>query len=374
MVMLLDSRFRCAVRVVSSDVPHIIIFGLLLLALGCHHPIEPPSQLEADTTSHDISWQMDVLGDGSSILRDVAILNDTLAYAIGQIYLRDSLGNWDGLPYNLAKWNGHNWTLTRATTYFRGNDITVPLNRILVLSPASIWLTGGGVPIYGDGEHWTMYHLWDMGVLPPSEGGVYSLFATDNEIYFGGEAGGNMVRYAGGVFQKLNSGTRMKTGDIYGARDPFSGTMEVLAVASNPYDSLSRKILQISGTTVTTISDIDIKESLSTLWFVPGKQYYVAGSGIYQKNALGDAKWRNGPLDIATCYVEGMTGTALNDIFTVGDFGEILHWNGSTWHNYIDQTRLPTGLLYRVAIKGDLIFAVGENNQRAVVARGRRLR
>lgn len=41
-----------------------------------------------DTTSHDFTWQIYTLGDGtgSSCLYDVAIINDTLAYAVGEIY------------------------------------------------------------------------------------------------------------------------------------------------------------------------------------------------------------------------------------------------------------------------------------------------
>jgi hypothetical protein len=57
-----------------------------------------------DTTSHNFTWQIDTLGDGSSsVLYDVAIIDDTLAYAVGEIYKRDSVGNWDPNAYNLVK-------------------------------------------------------------------------------------------------------------------------------------------------------------------------------------------------------------------------------------------------------------------------------
>src|SRR5437867_933439 len=42
-----------------------------------------------DTTSHSFQFFRDTLGDGSSsVLNDVAIINDTLAYAVGEIYLQ----------------------------------------------------------------------------------------------------------------------------------------------------------------------------------------------------------------------------------------------------------------------------------------------
>ena len=67
-----------------------------------------------DTTSHQFTWQVDTLGDGaSSVLYDVAIINDTLAYAVGEMYLRDTLGYFDPNAFNIAKWNGIRWQLKR---------------------------------------------------------------------------------------------------------------------------------------------------------------------------------------------------------------------------------------------------------------------
>jgi hypothetical protein len=64
-----------------------------------------------DTTSHNFTWQIDTLGDGGgSVLYDVAIINNTLAYTVGEIYKRDSVGNWDPLPSGLALWNGRSWS------------------------------------------------------------------------------------------------------------------------------------------------------------------------------------------------------------------------------------------------------------------------
>lgn len=59
-----------------------------------------------DTTSHAFTWQSFTFGDGggSCTLYDVAIINDTLAYAVGEIYT-------NGTMYNLARWNGQQWEL-----------------------------------------------------------------------------------------------------------------------------------------------------------------------------------------------------------------------------------------------------------------------
>jgi hypothetical protein len=77
---------------------------------GCHHATEPP-ELTADTTSHNYTWQLELLGNGagSGVFYDVAIINDTLAYAVGELYMKDSLGQDDPHAYNVARWNGRQW-------------------------------------------------------------------------------------------------------------------------------------------------------------------------------------------------------------------------------------------------------------------------
>jgi hypothetical protein len=48
----------------------------------------PVSVTTMDTTSHDFTWETTTLGDGnSSVLFDVAIINDTLAYAVDAVNL-----------------------------------------------------------------------------------------------------------------------------------------------------------------------------------------------------------------------------------------------------------------------------------------------
>jgi hypothetical protein len=88
----------------------------------------PPSGI--DTTSHIFTWELDSLGDatvGGSILHDVAIVSDTLALAVGEIYTRDSTGKPDPVAYNLAKWDGKKWILMRILFYtVCGQQSTTP--------------------------------------------------------------------------------------------------------------------------------------------------------------------------------------------------------------------------------------------------------
>ncbi|HEX9657216.1 MAG TPA: glucosyl transferase, partial [Bacteroidota bacterium] len=102
-----------------------------------------------DTTSHN--WVFDppvMLGDGSSsVLYDVVIINDTLAYAVGEIYKMDSLGNWDPNAYNLVKWDGSSWELMRIQFYTicgQPSRTPYPAKAIFAFSENDVWITSQG--------------------------------------------------------------------------------------------------------------------------------------------------------------------------------------------------------------------------------------
>jgi hypothetical protein len=194
-------------------------------------------------------------------------------------------------------------------------------------------------------------------------------------MYFVGRAG-NIIRYANATWQSVSSGTTLTLQDIWGSVNPATGQTEILAVASDPYTSYDRRILKIAGTTVSTLSDSGITRALSGVWFAPSRGYFVSGGGFYGKPSLGDAQWVNGlqGSGLMIQYLDAVRGNAVNDIFAAGANGDLLHFNGSTWHNFRDQTGLSYGEYYAIAVKGDLVMAVGEDIGRAVVALGRRVR
>ena len=69
-----------------------------------------------DTTSHIFSYQTYELGEpltgNSSILYDVAIVGEEI-WAVGEIYMFDSLGQTDPEPYAIAHWDGTEWNLMK---------------------------------------------------------------------------------------------------------------------------------------------------------------------------------------------------------------------------------------------------------------------
>jgi len=341
-----------------------------LVLMTCKdNPPGPPTDRPPDTTSHEFIWQTFTFGDaGSSALYDVAIINDTLAYAVGEIYLKDSLGNWDPNAYNLVKWNGRRWELLRVQFYtFCGQAGTgsYPAKSIFAFGPNDIWIgMNGSQVVRWNGQAQSSPECTPVSINKLWGENPSSIWAVGNS--------GQIAHYDGVEWRRIESGTELNMYDIFGAQNPRTNVTEILAVASRVFVSYEREILRVEGTTVTILSDSGIHWPLSGVWFVPDRSYFVVGSGIYQKRSLGEARWRNGPLDITTYYTNAVRGTALNDVIIAGAYGECLHFNGTTWKSFRSQTGLVNGQYYAVAAKRTLVIAVGYESPRAVVVIGRR--
>jgi len=318
-----------------------------------------------DTTSHD--WVFDppvLLGDGSSsVLYDVAIINDTLAYAVGEIYKRDSLGNWDPNAYNLAKWNGGNWELMRIQFYtFCGQSGmgSYPAKAIFAFSAQDIWVAMDGSQVV----RWNGQTQSQPMCTPVSINKLWG--DSPNSMYAVGYGGG-IAHYSSGTWQRVESGTTLPIWDVFGVRNEAAGEYEIISVASNHSFPEGRKLLKIQGTTVNALPDSGLSWSIDEIWFVPRRKYVVVGDGLYEIRALGEVWARN--MTLPPLYKESIDGQGLNDIVVVGSFWNFLHFNGSTWRSYFP---FSSGSLGSVAIKGDFVIAVGVIENKALVVQGRR--
>ena len=307
-----------------------------------------------DTTSSNFIFQTFYFGGAtSSSLSDIAIINDTLAYAVGQIYVYDSSGLADQTPYCIANWNGSKWRLSRLKFFppqAIGDSMNAVGTAIFANNKDDIWLAAGAVFHY-DGKYWNAYYntlnaegankIW-------SDGKGRTWFVGNN---------GLIVYYFNNVWQKLESGTTLDIYDVYGAGG------QIIAIASSYTTSRKeRKLLRIDPTTntVTEIYDEGLAVSLRSIWFVPNKLYLCGGDGLFYKKDLNPTNdWEMYPVGpVTNYYTDGISGNDVNDIFVSGAYMELLHFNGMSWHNYKDEIPTENGAI-KVVVKGNLLIAVG---------------
>jgi len=346
----------------------IFILSFFIIFFSCSEPTKPPVNNGPDTTSHDFSWTIDTIGTYGSYLKDVAIINENNIWAVGEIHTDetdryDSLGVWQP-PFNVVQWNGIKWNLirTEALGYGYGENYSV-----FAFNENDIWVCSG-IPKHWDGNNWKFYGSTEGYVGGFRITKVWGTSSTD--LYLVG-TNGNITHYDGQSWQRLESGTDLYIGDIWGAINPKTNEYEILVIASDQFQNNGMKVLKIENSSVIALPDSGLPWSLASIWFVQGRQYYLTGDGIFNTKDLYTS-WQpvpNQPL----IYKSRIRGNAVNDVIVVGGFGLVSHYNGSTWRQYMG-TELPQfqGGYWAVAFDDAFLTAVGNVNDRGIILRGLR--
>lgn len=327
-----------------------------------------PPPVVPDTTSHNFMWALDTIGIQGQ-LSDVAIINDTDAWAVGEIYLYDSAaGHEDPTIYNAAHWDGHSWKPIRIWWDSTSNGIE-QLNAIYAFGANDIWVGRGGLYHWLDGR-W----IYDLSYHNPNQGAINRIWGLSNSDFYLAENNGYIVHWDGSGFSSIPSGTTLPIVDIYGDTNDITGQMEIAVAASDGIQFPEGKDLyHLSGTTVTSISDSGLSVSLTALWFKSGKKYVLTGGGVAIKSVLQDTIPWNTSLTIAPTYSESVCGQDTNDIMITGDYGAVEHYNGRTWRAYSEVAAMQTdGRLVRVQMKGNIVLAVGQNGHLPIALIGKR--
>jgi hypothetical protein len=344
------------------------LFNATLIQGNKSYFTEKVSVNTMDTTSHNITWQKFQFGGfTSNYLLDVAIIDENNIWAVGAIYQLDSTGQLDPAPYNAVHWNGIKWEILKLPAKgYMGEMENAYLTAIYAFNKDDIWaFTDAGSYSHWDGKEWKSEFVWER------KGGGTRFWGTSSSDLYLACSNGGLSHYNGSKWTLINTGTDFNINDIYGSWNEKTSRYDIMAVASNILESYDRQILQISGNTVTNLSSDTLKGTLSSIWFKPNKRYLICGDGIYQKYNLNENVWKNRNLEFTHYYTHSITGSEVNDLFAVGAYGEVLHYNGLTWKSFMNETGVDGGL-YSVRIKNNLIVAVGEGSTKGIILIGQR--
>jgi len=80
-----------------------------------------------------------------------------------------------------------------------------------------------------------------------------------------------------------------------------------------------------------------------------------------------------GYLGLGNIYLRSIRGTEQNNVISAGEFGLILHYNGSTWEWYPNLFRYPEGrFLLSVSISDNMAFIAGGQDGYGIIIIGRK--
>ena len=310
-----------------------------------------------DTTSHNFSWQTFTFGEhSSSVLYDVAIIDENNIWAVGEIYTKDSytydsLGKWID-PYNAVHWNGSDWELIRIYYNYRGTPSWSPIRTIFAFANNDIW--------YSSGLHWNgkIFEQPDNGAFDGWE--PNKMWGTSSSDLYAVGNNGNIAHYDGISWKKIESGTATNIYDVYGITDK-NGSQRIFCAVSD-FETTLKGILEISNNQINTLTS-NIFGNIYTAWALNTNQLFAGGHGLFKyRNNV----WTKVNIDASLIY--RIRGDAVNNIFAVGGSGLITHFNGVNWQNQ----NVEAGASFKSCnMKGKTIVTVGEKNSKAIIAIGK---
>ncbi len=357
-----------------------IIFITFLFAASCKKdtPVIPPI-VQQDTTSHLINWVIDDIGNYGSYLLDVAIIDENNIWAVGEIYMNDSLGNPDLHAYNAAHWDGSGWGLKRIlfpTVCGSTNRTPYPSKSIFAFQDGEIWIgsSGDNIAILENGVQVSEF------CLPSSLNmGINKIWGTSSEdLYVVGNEG-NIAHYQNGVWTKIESGTDLDLTDIYGDSE---GNLYAAGVDIALAKGVVVKGNQ-SGIWEVMIEGDIIDESelfdklfgrIGTLWVDELGTLYAGADFLYHyknmkwdyvrslpENYIGGDQYYIG-------YLYSLRGNKSNDIVICGDRNTLRHFNGVEWTE-LGIPYLPYRHIFwrSVKIKENTIVSVGSEETKAQI-------
>jgi len=298
-----------------------------------------------DTTSQNFTWQTFTFGQhSSSALYDVAIINENDIWAVGEIYMNDSLGHPDPNAYNAVHWDGQNWKLLRIPFYYQNTIFYLPLHSIFTFNTSDIWFEAG---IHWDGKN---YKQIPVNIDFPSN--VNKLWGTSSSDLYAVGNGGNIAHYNGVSWQKIESGTTAIIGDICGinnGKDEF-----------DKYLTTSEALIKLDSKNKTTKTEVEGDMFLNLLWGKSERLIYTAGNGVvlYKNN-----KWEKiDKPEINKIY--GIKGQDYNDVYGISAAFAILHFNGYSWEKI---SSFPNHVFYRLDVKKNITVAAGWFGDKALI-------
>ena len=336
-----------------------------------------------DTTSHNFTWQTFEFGQhSSSILYDVAIIDENNIWAVGKIYTNDSLGNPDLIHYNAMHWGGSAWVLKKIMFYaICGQQTKTPYTAksIWPIDENDIWIGSDGDQIarISNGVETSIFCL--PSYLSMS---INKLWGNINkDLHMAGNNGG-IARLSGSNWQKINSGTSLTLTDIFG-----NDKGDVYASGLSIAQGKGIVIKTSNGFAWQTLADGDIISSaqifkpklygsISSIWADQSNTLYAAGNLLYRYKF---GKWNyvkslpenfigGNPNTYYRGFINKVRGKASNDMWIVGDRNTVRHFNGVTWQQIGMPYDSQIDLVWRgMTIKDNLIVLVGSHNNKAIV-------
>lgn len=301
-----------------------------------------------DTTSHNFTFETYTFGGtaGSSTLYDVAIINENNIWAVGEIFVADTSQNGYTM-YNAVHWDGIQWELMQIPFLFQGDSFYNPIYSVFAFSADDIWF-GIGNLIHWDGVNYLPINIATL--FPSLVNKIWG--SSSSNLYVVGN-NGNVIHRNGIAWQRIESGTELNIGDIWGISDGGSGYHKYLVTEN--------ALLKLDASNQLSSINVEPGMFLNSVWAITHKLIYTAGDGVV---LYKNYNWYIIDLQgVNTVY--RVRGQNFNEISGIGSPGSIIyHFNGFSWH-FTNPN--PSNRFWRIETKNNIIVASGYQGEKAAI-------
>jgi hypothetical protein len=313
-------------------------------------------------------------------LYDVAIINENDIWAVGEIYINDSLGQADPQPYGIAHWNGIEWNLMKVFSrdYGTTQKFASSIKTICAFGTDSIYVCTSANFLKWNNGDWVEKAFFMANV--PFTGQVIKMWGTrEGNMFFSGNSGA-IYHYNTGSWVSVRSGTTLPLTDIYAKNENevfVSGayTPEVKGVLLKGTSSQFSVMIN-SGIINSNELFGKLYGELDAVWVDENGTVYTGGNLLFQyKNSIWDyvislpENYIGGnPGNYYRGFISSIRGNSSNDYIIAGDRNTLKHFNGMSWA----QIGLPyspqSQIIWRsVKMKNNSVVAVGFNGSKAFI-------
>ncbi|MCJ7554568.1 MAG: hypothetical protein MUO34_11865 [Ignavibacteriaceae bacterium] len=291
-------------------------------------------------TTHNYTWTEYTIGEWQSALYDVWGTDENNVYAVGSLEI-------NGTHYSVLHYNGFSWVPITDT---------VGGTSIYGFSSTDIWIIGGGVYHY-NGTSWERKDGKRIGnqIIPLdtvlfNNSPYTSIWGTSSSNLYLGNQWGKIIHWDGQKAEVLIDFDIWIT-DIYGT----TGT-NIWLTAEGENEIV---IARFNGITFERLNYYPpYRFPMNTVYSLNSKEIYVGGDGVFRKE---ENNWITEDVDKNKGAVYKIRGTNSNNIFAVGAYSVVHHFNGIDWKFYDELYTPAGGINQSVFNTGNKVFIVGRS-------------
>ncbi|MCA0445742.1 MAG: hypothetical protein LCH54_05900 [Bacteroidetes bacterium] len=340
------------------------------LTTGNSYPVSsnPVIGTTGDTTSHAFTFSLTELGGSGSSINDVWIGGENDIWVAGDIVINFKTDE----VYNLMHWNGsiwEKWRLVFRFDYASGPLFGYNMGAAVFKTPEGrVWVMSdaGGISYSDDmGLHWIQVtQLKGIGLAGER------IYGTSNSnMYFTG-LGGGILHFNGSTFTRMPKVTDLHLTDLWGNSEG------VFVMAEKYGQDVDAPILKLNGSQLERFPNKLSFNSFNQtgIWVTEKHKYLTAGYLMRYDAYL--KKWLS--LDTGSSGINiwpsGVRGNSDIDYWIFDSFSHLVHFNGGTWKVYpeVNQMGVEQFFFTRLAVKGELLVALGFANNRDYLITGKR--